>query len=244
MSAADIKQALAAGATQLKLRVGEVDFQLVRIPAGEFRLGSPREEEGHQDNEEPVRQIRISKPFYLGPYEVTQAQYKSVMGSNPSRVEGDTLAVDQVTYSQAREFCRRLSKIAGVTVTLPTEAQWEYACRAGTKTRFYSGNKLEELDSAGWHKGNAGDGVHPVGQKQPNAWGLYDMHGNVWELCADLIESYEEIADTDPIGATHASYGAMRGGGWMNPPEYCRAASRLVSDDMFGGTGLRILINP
>jgi len=244
MSAADIKQAMWEGAKQVEFRVGSVSFQLVRIEPGQFEMGSPPSEEGHKPNEGPVRSIQISKPFYLGRYEITQAQYKAVAGVNPSNFQGDSLAVDQISYPDALEFCKKISQSVGMNITLPTEAQWEYACRAGTKTRFYSGNTLTDLEKVAWYAGNSADMIHPVGQKQPNAWGLYDMHGNVWELCLDFLEQYNKIESMDPRGVMNSNRGAMRGGGWMDEPEYCRSACRLVSDVMFGGSGIRIAINP
>ena len=244
MSAAEIRQAIALSAKQLEFTVGGVSFELVRIDPGEFEMGSPEDETGHDANESPMRRIRISRAFYLARYEITQAQYRAVTGINPSNFRGDTLAVDQIIYQQALEFCARLSQLVGVTVTLPTEAQWEYACRAGTKTRFYSGSTQADLEKIAWYAGNAGGTVHPVGQKQPNAWGLYDMLGNVWELCLDFIDSYEEMADTDSIGEMYLGRGAMRGGGHLHGAEYSRAACRLMSNVRFGGAGIRIAINP
>jgi formylglycine-generating enzyme required for sulfatase activity len=240
----DIQQQIAGAAEQLKLGVGSLSFELVRISPGEFEMGSPEDEEGHLANEEPQRPIKISKAFYLGRYQVTQAQYTAIMGRNPSLHQGDHFAVDQVIYSNALEFCRRLTATAGVRVTLPTEAQWEFACRAGTTTRFYSGNTLADLARVAWFLDNADGHVHTVGQKPPNAWGLYDMHGNVWELCADFIPSLDAVPETDPVGVIHEKRGAMRGGGWMHGAQYCRSACRLLSNDRFGGTGLRIAINP
>ncbi len=240
----DLEQAMASEAHQLEFYIDSLSFQMLRIPAGQFKMGSLVDEEGHQPNEEPIRLIEISKPFYMGQYEVTQAQFKIVMGNNPSKVKGDLLPVDQVTYPQALEFCKKLSQLIDVTVTLPTEAQWEYACRAGTSTRFYSGNTIESLNKVAWFNQNAQGKVHPVGQKEPNAWGLYDMHGNVWEFCLDFIPTYEQLIVKDPVGRKSLERGAMRGGGWMHGPEYQRAATRLISDNMFGGTGIRIVINP
>jgi formylglycine-generating enzyme required for sulfatase activity len=128
-------------------------------------------------------------------------------------------------------------------VRLPTEAQWEYACRAGTQTRYYSGQTEADLGRVGWYSENSEGRAHPVGQKEPNVWGLYDMHGNVWEYCADFIDDYTTMPLTDPVGRVTPSGGAMRGGGWMHGPEECRSATRMISDDMFGGAGLRIALN-
>jgi formylglycine-generating enzyme required for sulfatase activity len=243
MNGAELSKAIQAGVQEIRLQAGTVSFELTRIPPGEFDLGSPDQEEGHQPNEGPVRRIRISKPFYLGRFEVTQAQYKSVTGLNPSNFEGPDLAMDQITYPKAVRFCELVTAHAGVRVTLPTEAQWEYACRAGTKTCFYSGNSPTDLDRVAWHSGNSGGRPQPVGRKEPNAFGLYDMLGNVWELCSDFLPDYSNIQVTDPAGRDTAGP-AMRGGGWMDEPRNCRSATRLASDVMFGGTGVRIAVNP
>jgi formylglycine-generating enzyme required for sulfatase activity len=151
--------------------------------------------------------------------------------------------VSQITYEQAIDFCRRLSQLAGVPVTLPTEAEWEYACRAGTGTAYSAGSSVADLDRVAWYDGNSSGRVHPVGEKPGNAWGLHDMHGNVWEYCADFFEDPEAIDGTDPVGERRDWRGAMRGGGWMHGAADCRSARRLVSDDMFGGAGLRIRVD-
>src|SRR5262245_23261590 len=239
----EMKRAVAAGAAEVEFRVGPSRFILVRIPSGEFEMGSPSNEEGHQLNESPVRRIRISKPFYLGRYEVTQLQYKEVMGESPGDIQGDSLPVVGITYREALQFCQALSMRSGLPITLPTEAQWEYACRAGTKSRYYSGDNTTDLDKVGWYRDNSGETIHPVGQKQPNAWGLYDMHGNAWEACADFLPDYESVQGEDPQGPFNPLYGAMRGGGRMHPAEYCRVATRLMSHDMFGGMGIRIALH-
>jgi len=225
------------------LRVGDQQIEMVMIPPGSFSLGSTVNEKGHREVESPVRTVKLSQPFYIGRYEITQAQYVAVMGFNPSAFEGESLAIDQVTFGKAMEFCAKLSDLVGKPVTLPTEAQWEYACRAGTKTRFYTGDLEQDLDRAAWYENNSNDTVHPVGQKEPNAFGLYDMLGNVWELCLDVLPDYGTIKEVDPIGFLHDSEGSMRGGGWMYDAEYCRCACGLRSNDKFGGSGIRIVIN-
>jgi formylglycine-generating enzyme required for sulfatase activity len=229
----EIKRAMTAEAAQVEFRLGQASFVVVRIPAGEFDMGSPPTEEGHRANESPVRRVRISKPYYLGRYEVTQLQYKEVMGDNPSTIKGDYLPVFELSYSKALRFCEELSRRVGLPITLPTEAQWEYACRAGTKTRYHSGDTTADLDRVGWYRENSGLTVHPVGQKEPNAWGLYDMHGNVCELCSDFLPDYDK----------NGFCGGVRGGAWMLPAEYCRSADRMVSDNRFKGLGIRIAIS-
>jgi formylglycine-generating enzyme required for sulfatase activity len=231
------------GASVAKLSIGQVHIDLVLIPPGEFRMGSPKSEKGHALNEEPIQRVRICKAFYLGRFEITQIQYRAVMGESPGNTGVEALPISQITYANALEFCQRLSRAAKVEIRLPTEAQWEYACRAGTKTSYYSGSTEEDLARVAWYSGNSEGKAHSVGQKQPNAWGLYDMLGNVWEYCADFIEDYARMESTDPVGYVTPSHGGMRGGGWMNDHEACRAATRLISDDMFGGAGFRIALS-
>lgn len=244
MSTQDIRKAMAAGAAEVELRAGPVSFELVWIPPGEFMIGSHPEEQGHRPNESPRRRVRLTKGFYLARFEVTQHQYKSLMGRSPSSFRGDALAQDQITHPRAIEFCEEVSRLTGLNVVLPTEAQWEYACRAGTTTRFYTGDTLADLERAGWVSENAGDTVHPVGLKAPNAFGLYDMHGNVWELCADFLGDYATISTEDPVGPPGQRGGAMRGGGYTHDADDARSASRLKSDAMFGGAGIRIAVQP
>src|SRR6185436_4361946 len=138
---------------------------------------------------------------YLGKYEVTQEQYQQVMGKNHSRFQGQALPVGTVSWDEAQEFCQKASKESGLTVRLPTEAEWEYACRAGTRSAYYSGDSEAKLDQAAWYYGNSKDTTHPVGQKEPNAWGVYDLHGNVWEWCQNWHEAYIEQPLVNPQGS-------------------------------------------
>ena len=243
MNNPDLQGSIAAAAREVRIKLGPIHLELVRIPAGIFEIGSNAQETGHQADESPVRKVRISSPFYLGRYEITQAQYQAVMGAVPSRFRGDKLAQDEVIFANALEFCRRLSKMTDIVIELPTEAQWEYAARAGTRTPFYSGVSSADLDKIAWYSQNSGGTVHEVGLKQPNAFGLFDMIGNVWELTADFLGAYSDIPDRDPVGELNRR-GALRGGGWDTRPEDTRAARRMLSDPMFGGSGFRIAINP
>jgi len=191
-----------------------VAMKLVLIAPGKFMMGSPDSEQDRAKNEGPQHEVTISKPFYMGVTEVTQAQYEAVMGTNPSNFRGPANPVERVSWDEAAEFCRKLSAKAGKTFRLPTEAEWEYACRAGSKTRFSFGDSDSVLGDYAWYGSNSGGKTQPVGQKKPNAWGLYDMHGNVWEWCADWFGSYSSGASTDPQGAGSGGRRVVRGGSW------------------------------
>ncbi len=217
---------------ELTLDLGEnVEMKLVLIPAGKFLMGSPETEKDHEGIEGPQREVILSAPFYMGVHEVTQEQWETVMGSNPSAFKGAKNPVENVAWEDANAFCKKVSDMAGKTVRLPTEAQWEYACRAGTKTRFCYGddNGYSTLDQYAWYAKNSGKSTHPVGQSKPNAWGLYDMHGNVWEWCSDWgCQVYALAGIIDPQGpASGPPYRVLRGGSWRDDPEDCRSAYRF-----------------
>ncbi len=193
----------------------------VQIPAGEFMMGS----ENGRDDEKPVHKVRISQPFEMGKYQVTQEQWQAVMGDNPSYFKGEAnLPVEQVSWDDVQEFLKRLNaKNNGYQYRLPTEAEWEYACRAGT-TGDYAGN----IDEMAWYGKNSGVKTHPVRQKKPNLWGLYDMHDNVREWCADWYGEnyYQQSSEVDPIGPSTGSGRVLRGGCWYLYAAYLRAANR------------------
>ena len=203
-----------------------VTMELLLIRPGKFMMGSPDSEEGRAGDEGPQHEVTISQPFYMAATEVTQEQYEAVMGTNPSHFKGATNPVETVTWNDATEFCRRLSEKTAKAVRLPTEAEWEYACQAGSKTRFCSGDSDDDLAECAWYAGNSGGKTNPVGRKKPNAWGLYDMHGNVWEWCADWYGAYSSGAVTDPQGAASGGPRVLRGGSWDNEAGNCRAAFR------------------
>ena len=212
-----------------------VSMELVLIPAGEFTMGSPAAEEGHEDDESPQWRVTVSEPFYMGVHEVTQEQYQAVMGENPGYLKGAKNPVERVSWNEAMEFCIKLSDGAGMNVGLPTEAEWEYACRAGTTTPFHTGQTIstDQANYDGDHtygdgkKGEDRGKTIAVGSFKPNAWGLYDMHGNVWEWCSDWYgESYARAQDQDPTGPDSGTLRVLRGGGWGHSPQSCRSASR------------------
>lgn len=211
-----------------------IGMRLKLLPAGKFTMGSAN---GNPD-EAPPHEVTLTKPFYLGVHEVTQEQYASVMGKNPSNHEGANSPVERVSWDDAMEFCRRLSeapreKAAGRVYRLPTEAEWEYACRAETTTNFHSGDNELEIGDYAWHDKNSGKTTHPVGQKQPNAWGLYDMHGNVCEWCSDWCGDYPQGAVTDPTGPPSLSHRVARGGDWFYNATRCRSAHRYRYDPSY-----------
>jgi formylglycine-generating enzyme required for sulfatase activity len=214
-----------------------IGMKLVLIPKGTFQMGSPIEEAGSLDNEE-LHQVTISKNYYLGVTEVTQGQYEKVMGTHPSYFQKQVIGksdssmypVEQVSWEDAIEFCKKLSdlpeeKKAGRVYRLPTESEWEYACRAGSKTAYSSGESSKSLGDYAWFNGNSNEQTHPVGEKKANAWGLYDMHGNVWEWCSDWSGVYPKGAVSDPVGPREGSNRVNRGGGWGDNV-CCRSAFR------------------
>ena len=205
----------------------------VEIPGGSFQMGSPSDESGRYDSEGPQHGVTVSG-FEMLTTEVTQAMWVSVMGSNPSHFKGDNLPVEQVSWNACQDFIKKLNqRDSGKNYRLPGEAEWEYACRAGTTTRFYSGNSDSDLDRVGWYSGNSDNKTHPVGQKQPNAWGLYDLHGNVWEWCQDWYGYYPSGSVTDPRGPSSGSYRVYRGGSGRSSAKICRSAYRGYCDPSF-----------
>lgn len=222
-----------------------IGMKLAWIPAGQFLMGSPETDNSAFSDDKPQHLVRITKPFHLGVMEVTQVQYEQVMGTNPSHFQGGSLPVESVTWDEAVEFCRRLSSLpeeraAGRVYRLPTEAEWEYAARAGSTGKWCFGDDESELGDYAWYGMNSESRTHPVGQKRPNAWGLYDMHGNVWEWCEDVgkrVYVAREVRDgdlvepipvDDPSGTGVGSNRVGRGGSWYGTPgQHCRSAHRL-----------------
>lgn len=215
--------------------------EFVKIEPGEFLMGGPPDEEGRFDDEVQHR-VMITKAFELQTTPVTQSQYEVVMGVNPSRFKGENNPVEMVSWNDAQEFIKRLN--AGqtkYTYRLPTEAEWEYAARAGTSGPYPF--NTDELDAYAWYDKNSDGKTHPVGQKKPNAWGLYDMHGNVWEWCQDWYRPYPARAANEPQGPSIGSRRVIRGGSWGGYPRYLRSARRRsfgpgLRDD---GVGFRLV---
>jgi formylglycine-generating enzyme required for sulfatase activity len=198
---------------------GGVKMEMVLIPPGEFMRGSE------------VHKVNITKPFYLGKFEVTQAQWEAVMGNNPSGFKGQKNPVEQVSWDDCQRFLDKLNAKTGGQggkFVLPTEAQWEYACRAGSTKKYCFGDDKARLENYAWYKNNSDGKPHAVGEKKPNAWGLYDMHGNVCEWCADLYDFgyYAKSPADDPRGPTKGSVRVFRGGGWFLSAWFCRSETR------------------
>ncbi len=255
------------------------ELWLRRIPKGTFTMGSPTSEKG-RDSDETLHLVTLTEDFYIGVFEITQKQYSLIQGSNPSSYKGDTRPVELVSYDTIRgtgstagagwpsyghavdggSFLGKLRAKTGQTFDLPTEAQWEYACRAGTTTALNTGKNLTStdkdsaMDEAGRYNYNQNDGKggyssnHTrVGSYLPNAWGLYDMHGNVWEWCLDWYKSDQgSSAVTDPKGSNQGSLRVIRGGGWGNYARYCRSAYRgsYYPSYNYNDGGFRVVLLP
>jgi len=220
-------------------------LEMVQIPAGTFQMGDSTG--NGEANELPVHTVTISQPFYIGKYEITQIQWQAVMGSNPSNFkDGDmNRPVEQVSWDDCQAFITALSTRLGRTFRLPTEAEWEYACRAGSEDDYYFGNDASLLGDYAWYIGNSNFVTHPVGQKLPNAFGLYDMHGNVWEWCNDWYGPYAAGPETDPTGPGVGTERVLRGGSWFDYAENVRSAFRaiLAPDQSNGNIGLRVVMD-
>jgi formylglycine-generating enzyme required for sulfatase activity len=234
-----------------------IGIKLMRIPKGKFMMGSP-ESETDRVKIETQHEVTISQNFYMGATEVTQAQWQKVMGNKPSNFEDDQLPVETVSWEEAVDFCNRLSEMpeeirAGRKYRLPTEAEWEYACRAGTTTTFHFGSQLNGRQAncnGTFPYGTETRGpdlkkTTPVGKYPANAWGLYDMHGNVWEWCSDWYGEYPTGSVTDPIGPATGSIRVIRGGSWRLDAVLCRSAFRGWNDPSFrsGNLGFRVALS-
>ncbi|MCA9264070.1 MAG: formylglycine-generating enzyme family protein [Planctomycetales bacterium] len=203
--------------------VNTIGMKLAYVPPGKYTMGSPAAERDRVANETQST-VTFKSGFRIGVTEVTQKQWREVMGTDPSFFQGDELPVEQITWQEANKFCKRLSEKEHKRYRLPTMKEWEYACRAGTTTVYSSGNDAAALAKAGWYLGNSDNQSHAVGQKQPNAWGLYDMHGNVSEWCA-LAAKERSDSNSAQLDDEEKALRDLRGGSWgLNAPD-CRSAS-------------------
>jgi formylglycine-generating enzyme required for sulfatase activity len=220
-----------AGDSPLVLQLpGNVPLEMVRIPAGTFTMGSPDSEMKTDEHvgKEPLHRVTIRRPFYLSKYEVMQRQYRALTGTNPSQVQGDDLPVTNVSWEEAVAFARHASEALKRPLRLPTDAEWEYAARAGTGTMVYTGNDEAAVYAAGWCGGNGDHRMHAVGEKPPNAFGLFDMIGNVREWTQDIYGPESTGDVTDPTGPTQGDLRISRGGAYTGRLAVCRAAIRNV----------------
>ncbi len=226
---------------------GGAGLELVLIPAGEFDMGSPAGEKERDQDEGPVHRVRIERPFSVGKYEVTQQQWQAVMGNDPSSFKGNKNPVECVSWYDSRTFLIKLSLKTGLKCRLPSEAEWEYACRAGTKTPFYFGETISasQANYEGSGKGLNRQRTTSVGSFPPNAWGLYDMHGNIWEWCKDKYHESYQGAPTYGSAWVDGGEGrpVLRGGSWARDAGYTRSARRLrrTSWRKFHWRGLRVV---
>jgi formylglycine-generating enzyme required for sulfatase activity len=218
-----------------------IGMKLAFVPAGTFLMGSPPEEKMRQE-EELQHPVRLSRPFRISTTEVTQKQWMQIMEPNRSNHIGDDLPVEKVSWSGAIEFCKRLSKKESVTYRLPTEAEWEYACRAGSGSPF---GGIGQIDDMAWYEANSGGQIHSVGLKKPNTWGLFDMHGNVAEWCSDFYNSeYPDGECIDPAGPIQGKQRVVRGGSYAYFPASSRSAARSSSPESYQvpHTGFRVVM--
>jgi formylglycine-generating enzyme required for sulfatase activity len=218
-----------------------VKLELVDIPVGSFSMGSDE-----YDDEKPIHKVTLPA-FTMGKYPITQKQYMAVMGNNPSNFKGDNLPVEKVSWDDAVAFCKKLSGIVGKTIKLPSEAQWEYACRAGSTGKYCFGDDVSKLGNYAWYNENAGSKTHPVGEKLANSWGLHDMYGNVWEWCEDVWHENYNGAPTD--GSAWLTGGeqntrALRGGSWYDGAINCRSAcrGRNIAGNSYYTFGFRVVV--
>ena len=224
--------------------VNGMSFEMVAVKGGTFTMGSPKNED-KRDDDEKQHQVTLSN-YHIGKYEVTQALWKAVMGNNPSSFKGDNLPVETVSWNDCQLFIQKLNQLTGKKYSLPTEAQWEFAARGGTRSRSYLYAGSNNPNDVAWHDGNSERKTHPVGQKQPNELGLHDMSGNVWEWCQDWYGSYPEGQQIDPIGPSSGACRVFRWGGWVNTAQGCRLADRgyFTPATSLHGLGFRLVFSP
>ncbi|GHV21981.1 hypothetical protein FACS189428_3290 [Clostridia bacterium] len=204
-------------------------FTMIAVQGGTFTMGCTSEQGGDcYDSEKPAHSVTLSN-YYMGKYEVTQGLWKAVMGNNPSSFKGDDLPVEQVSWLDAQDFIVQLNRLTGKKFRLPTEAEWEYAARGGKNAAETKYSGAYSLDNCGWYSNNSGSKTHPVGTKNPNELGIYDMSGNVWEWCSDWYGSYSSASQTNPQGPSTGSIRVLRGGCWGSRAQDCRSSDRSCS---------------
>ena len=230
-----------SGASIETFTVNGVSFNMVHVEGGTFQMGS--NDSDASSNEQPVHQVTLST-YSIGETEVTQALWEAVMGSNPSKWKGGSLPVEQVSWNDCQTFIQKLNQLTGKQFRLPTEAEWEYAARGGSKSRGYKYSGSNTIDDVAWYWDNSGKKTHPVKAKQANELGLYDMTGNVLEWCQDWYGKYSSSPQTNPKGPSSASGRVYRGGGWYYGARFCRVSERggLTPGNRYGSLGLRLAL--
>ena len=220
-------------------------IEMVKVEGGTFMMGATSEMKNPNSNEKPVHQVTLTNDYNMGKYEVTQALWQAVMGSNPSEYKGDNLPVETVSWNDCQKFISKLNSLTGRMFRLPTEAEWEYAARGGKESRGYQYSGSSNISDVAWYDENSGSKTHPVGTKQANELGIYDMTGNVWEWCSDWYSSYSSSSQTNPTGSDSGSARVSRGGGWFNDASYCRLSVRFyyTPDFRLDILGLRLALS-
>ena len=222
-----------------------ISIEMVKVEAGSFDMGATPEMKKPYDWEKPVHRVTLTNNYYIGKYEVTQALWQAVMGSNPSYFKGDDLPVEQVSWNDCQDFISKLNAMTGKRFRLPSEAEWEYAARGGKKSRGYQYSGSNTLGDVAWYYGNSGPKTHAVGTKQPNELSIYDMSGNVWEWCQDWYDSYSSSPQTNPTGALSGSDRVCRGGSLDDSAGGCRTSYRgcYTPDCRYNNLGLRLVLS-
>ena len=237
---------VASGSNAISIPVKDgISIEMVKVEAGTFMMGATPEMEKPNSDEKPLHQVTLINDYYMGKYEVTQALWEAVMGSNPSYFKGDNLPVEKVSWNDCQEFISKLNSLTGRKFRLPTEAEWEYAARGGKKRRGYQYSGSSNITDVAWYDGNSGSKPHPVGTKQANELGIYDVSGNVYEWCLDWYGSYSSSSQTNPTGADSGSFRVFRGGGWGIYARGCRLSYRYIftPDDRRSYLGLRLALS-
>jgi formylglycine-generating enzyme required for sulfatase activity len=213
----------------------EWDYEMVFVEPGTFTMGGT--DDDCRSNELPTHQVTLTKGYYIGKYVVTQAQWKAIMGDNPSYFQGDDLPIEMINWDDIQIFIEKLNELTGKNYRLPTEAEWEFACRGGLQSAHYKYSGSNNIDDVAWYGayagGNSGETTHPVGLKQSNELGIYDMSGNVWEWCSDWYGVYSDEAQTDPKGPDMGPRRVVRGGCFLFSAQHSRVAGRNQGDPSF-----------
>ena len=228
-----------SSATGLSAELNKLINNMVYVSGGTFIMGGDE-----SSDQTPTHSVTLSS-YYICKYEVTQALWRAVMGSNPSKFKGDNLPVEQVSWNDCQTFINRLNNYTGRNFRLPTEAEWEFAARGGNYSRRYKYSGSNYIGDVAWYADNSGNRTHPVGTKQANELGLYDMSGNVWEWCSDWYGSYSSYSQSNPTGATSGFGRVERGGNWCGLARYCCSSHRsyYAPGNSFDDLGLRLVLS-